>query len=233
MKTFLKSAVAACVLATAPLAASASTIIDFDALVAGPLQDVPLLSFEEDGFTFGLTFSRESGGGRQGVAGPAIFDSANPVNGDNDLSPISQGDNGVSGNVLILQEAGAAVPDDAGSAGTITLTLLSGPAFSFLGASAIDNTDFTFSSIIGGTTTELGTIDIDVEGDQRGGTGMLTFDTASDVIGVGDSIFIEYGGSGGVDSLQIAAVPLPAALPMMLVGLGGLGALARRRKKRS
>ena len=112
------------------------------------------------------------------------------------------------------------------------LTLQRGPAFRFLGASAIDNTDFKFSSIIGGTTTALGTIDIgDIEGNRQNGTGALTFGTPSDVIRVGDSMFVELGGSGGVDSLQIAPVPVPAALPLLLAGPGGLGLMKRRTDK--
>ncbi|MDW3225092.1 MAG: VPLPA-CTERM sorting domain-containing protein [Paracoccaceae bacterium] len=215
-------------LATAPLGASALTI-DFDALQSGSLQPVPLTTFTEDGYEFLVSFSRTSG---RRIAGAAIFDSANPVNGDTDLSPVAQGDNGVFGNILILQEFGSAVPDDAAAAGTITLTLLSGPAFRFLGASAIDDTDFKFSSIIDGTTQALGTIDIgDVEGNLPGGTRMLTFGTPSQRIGVNDSIFIEIGGSGGVDSLQIAPVPVPAALPMLVAGLGALTLVARRRKQ--
>ncbi|NJN05886.1 MAG: VPLPA-CTERM sorting domain-containing protein [Rhodobacteraceae bacterium] len=228
MMTFFKSAMAAVVLAMAPMAASAVTI-DFDALDASSAQTVPLFTFTEDGFTFELSFTRTSG---VAISGPAIFDSANPVNGDTDLSPITQGNDGISGNILILQEAGSNIPDDAAGAGTITLTLVRGSNFRFLGASAIDNTDFKFSSIIGGTKTALGTIDIgDIEGNRPNGTGALTFATPSGVIGVNDSILIEFGGSGGVDSLKIAPVPVPAALPLLLAGLGGLGLMKRRKNK--
>ena len=42
------------------------------------------------------------------------------------------------------------------------------------------------------------------------------------------------GPSGGVPpkcNPDISAVPLPASLPLMLAGLGGLGMIARRKKK--
>lgn len=52
------------------------------------------------------------------------------------------------------------------------------------------------------------------------GTDVLKFAAA----GVSDS----YGGS--LDNVRLNAVPLPAALPLMLSGLGALGYAARRRK---
>jgi hypothetical protein len=40
----------------------------------------------------------------------------------------------------------------------------------------------------------------------------------------------ECSASNGVGTLTVSPVPLPAALPLLLSGIGGLGALARRRK---
>ena len=47
----------------------------------------------------------------------------------------------------------------------------------------------------------------------------------------GDIASIRFGGSYIVYAPQVAAVPLPAALPLLLAALGGLGIAARRRRK--
>lgn len=203
---------------------AAAAVIDFDALDAGALQTVPLTTFTEDGFTFELTYS---GPGE----GAAIFDStctgySSNCNGDLDLSPVVQGENGVEGNILILQEnrPSAPTPNDEASSGSITLTLVSGSAFIFEGASVIDDQPITFSSSIDGL---LGTVDAGSDRD----TATIAF--TSSVLGIGDSFTISYAGSGGVDSLVLAAVPLPAGIALMLTGLGGLVVVRRRNKAKA
>ena len=52
------------------------------------------MTFTEDGFTFELSFTRTND---VAISGPAFFDSANPVKGGTDLSPIAQGNDGISG----------------------------------------------------------------------------------------------------------------------------------------
>ena len=120
------------------------------------------------------------------------------------------------------------MPDDEGrGGGTITLTSAgANPGFSFTGASVIDNEEYTFYSLINGVQTLLGSTVLTGESE----TDILVF--SSDIIGLGDSIIIEYSGSGGVDSLVLAPVPIPAALPLFLSALGGLGLTARLRRKR-
>lgn len=215
-KTFRALCVAAAMI---PAAASAATI-DFDALSSNTLF-ANGSTFTEDGFKFQVNYT---GGSK--VAGVAFFDTTcvgAACNGDTDLKPAS-GDGDIAGNVMILQENNSPIPDDAAASGSITLTLLEGSAFRWLGASAIDDTTFTFSTVADGI---LGTIPLTGEGE----TGKVAF--ASSVLRVGDSLTINYGGSGGVDSLVLAAVPVPAAGLMLLTALGGLGVAHRRRARRA
>lgn len=213
-----------------PVAASAA-VIDFDDLDASPTQTVPLPDFTEDGFTFSVSVE-----GNAQTPGVAVFDTTctgAACNGDTDLVPAAQAENGIEGNILILQErprngVPAATPDDDFSGGTFVLTLISGPSFFFTGASAIDDTTFDFGTRINGTDTYLDSITLTTNSQ----TGMTTF--MSDQVNVGDSILVRSFGSGGFDSLVLApvvpAVPVPAALPLMLAGIAGFGVVARRRK---
>jgi len=228
---FLSSLVAAAVVSFGP--ATFAATIDFDALDSTAGQPLPLATFTEDGFTFGLTSEGSS-------SGPVIFNtfctgygSADGCNGDIDLVPGvanttggNQGENGIAGNILILQEASGSppIPNDDASANVVILTLTSGPAFYFSGASAVDDGTFTFYSVIGATTTLLGSITLAGDND----TGMTTF--LSELIGIGDAIRIEYSGSGGIDALLVNPVPLPAALPLLLAALAGLGLFGWRRR---
>lgn len=217
MRTTLLAAVVAL---TTPIAAQAA-VIDFDDLDSSPAQSL-LTSFSEDGFSFDVSFV--SDGNAEGVA---VFDTTcvgNACNGDTDLVPAVQGENGIEGNVLILQEPNVARPDDDLDGGLFVLTLTSGSAFRFTGASAIDDTDFEFGTRVNGTDTFFGAISLSSNSE----TGSTTFN--SNVVQVGDSILVRTFGSGGFDSLVLTAVPVPAALPLMLGGLAGLGALSRRRK---
>ena len=201
---------------------ASAAVIDFDDLVASPSQTVPLASFSEDGYTFNLTFTGNTDG-------PAIFDTTcddGACNGDEDLRPESQGENGISGNILIRQETGSIVPDDAAPSGTITFELVSGNPFYLTGFSAID--DESFSAIASDESTELGSISLGSDSE----TGKVTF--KSSLINVGDTFTFDYSGSGGIDSLILQPVPLPASALLLLGGLGGLGGLsALRRRKRA
>lgn len=188
--------------------ASAATI-GFDAL-SGTVG-----SFTEGGFTFNVSTTGDSG-----VV--AVFDTTcvgAACNGDEDLVPTS-GDGNVSGNVLIIQNDEAPVPNDDAGGGDIFLTLVDGPSFRWLGASAVDDGMFEFLDADG---SSLGSIFLTGEGE----TGMTTF--LSSVIGIGDTITLRYSGSGGIDSLVFGSVPIPASLPLFLAALFGLGFLARRR----
>lgn len=201
-----------------PVGASAA-VLDFDALDASASQPFPLTTFSEDGYTFDLFFTG-------GSDGPAIFDTTcsgytADCNGDLDLVPAAQGENGIEGNVMILQSPSGPKPNDFAGGGTIQFTLTSGPSFFLTGFSGVDEQPITAFDTDG--TTVLGVIDLPNDSD----TGLVTF--MSSRIDVGDSFFIEFDGSGGIDSLVVAPVPVPAALPLSLAALGALGWVSRRR----
>jgi hypothetical protein len=206
-----------------PVTASAA-VLGFE---NGTASATPITSYSEDGYTFGITFSGANS------TGAALFDTTCRDNntdcgGDEDLTPgwitaDTQGTLGVGGNVLIRQEAGATVPDDAATSGTITFTLQVGKAFRLIGFSAIDDGTFSMSTVADGTlVAPLGLNENQI--------GQRIFSTPSSIIRVGDSFTFNYSGSGAFDSVILSAVPVPAALPLMLVALGGLGVTSRRRR---
>ena len=60
--------------------------------------------------------------------------------------------------------------------------------------------------------------------------------TVDRVFGIGDFLTVEsVGGASGphlyLSGMEVSAVPVPAALPLLLAGLGGLGFMGRRRRK--
>lgn len=211
------------VMAMPAMAQAATTILDFDNADSSALQPVPLTTYTEDGYTFALTYTTDND-----ARGPAFFDTTctgSDCNGDTDLVPETQGENGVGGNVLILQEElPSSTPDDDGAGGSITFTLLSGSDFILTGFSAIDDASFSASTVGDGT---LGSISMPDDSD----TGSVQF--ASSVLSVGDSFTLHYSGSGAFDSLVLQAVPVPASLPLLMAGVGGLVAMRRRSSKRT
>ena len=187
--------------------------------------------FTEDGFTFSVDVASDDEPPRA-VLFDTTCDSRAACNGDVDLTPAEQGENGISGNILIVQEQGSRIPDDAGApGGTITLTLervapdLNFTGFRLSGVSVIDDETFEFFSVIDGAVTLLGGISLDDDSE----TARVALDTG--IFQVGDSLVINYLGSGGVDSLVLAPVPIPAALPLFISALAGLGWTARSRRK--
>ncbi len=204
-------------------AASAVTI-DFDSGVAGFSGDNNLTSYTQGGFSFAIS---ETDLGGQASSGANLFNSdscdsnVQACNGDDDNDLVHGGQVGVSGNVLIRQQAGIEVDDDASGNGYITMTLLSGPAFSITGYSGIDG---LFDILVDGIGLgSLGSLDNNL-------VGSVVFDTPSRLIGIGESFVIAYTGSGGVDNITLAPapVPLPATALLLLAGVAGLG-VARRR----
>jgi len=219
-REFLLRVAASIGLAACSFTASAVTI-DFENLDATSGQPVPLTAISQGGFSFVVRFN----GGTSGTSGPAIFDttcSGAACNGDEDLVPAMQGENGVSGNILILQEAGANIPDD--NAGNANVVLESAPGnqpFRFIGASAVDDGDFRFRTSI--DDGRLARIVLNSESE----TGSAQF--MSGILNPGDDIVIVFRGSGGVDSLVLQPVPVPAAAWLFGTAIAGLIGFRRRR----
>lgn len=150
-----------------------------------------------------------------------VFDTDNPTGGDFDLAAPFLDSGATPGNVLIIQENDDGVPDDAGAGGTITFVF--DRAVRFLGFDAFDDFGIDVSG------SEAGQVFTATNGRDRGdatfgGFDWVTTSLTFDFNGTGPG-----GRSGAIDNLQIAAIPVPAGLPLLALGLGLLGWAGRRR----
>ncbi|MEM7527301.1 MAG: VPLPA-CTERM sorting domain-containing protein [Pseudomonadota bacterium] len=152
-------------------------------------------------------------------------------NGDSDLvsptQPADEADDvdfeGIAGQVLILQEDDAEIPDDDGDGGTITFTSGAGNLPFFLNAFwAIDDEEIVLSA--GGL---MATVDNPSNNDV--GQGILSSPVR---INPGDSFSVTFESSGAIDGISITPVPIPASALFLLGGLGGLAVLRHRNKDR-
>jgi hypothetical protein len=216
-----------CMVAAVP--ANAITL-DFDSGIATYSGTNNLTGYSQGGLSFAVSL----GNNDRRASGANLFntdgcgtDARCVGNDDRDLLP---GPNtaGVGGNLLIRQENGnsgnqwGALDDDATGHGSITFTLLSGPAFRLMSFAAIDDGRFSISA--GGS----------VLGELRPGADNAILSMAllgSPLIQVGESFKVTFRGSGGIDAIGVAPIPVPATLPLLLAGLAGLGVMARRRRQ--
>ena len=178
--------------------------------------------------------------------GPVLFDTTCPYgngspgsgcNGDADLSPASQGENGVSGNILIQQNDNESrTPNDDPVTDYLKITLKSDVTLLWESISVIDDGMYEFLINISGIETNLGEVTLASNSE----TARVNVN-APLAMKMDDFIVIDFtrpgsssgGDSGGVDSLVfnvVPAVPVPASLPLLAGGIGLMAFMRRRRK---
>lgn len=224
MFKLVKIASAAAVALIVPFAASAS-VIDFEGLSNGA--EVNSVT-STDGLVSATVKATARLRDRSFVASTArIFDSELDSTFDPDLeAPFMTGGLSLNpGNVLIIQEPGSAIPDDNATGGFIDFAFANTVLFS--GFTGLDDANFRVTA--NGDSIELGSFRVPND------NGFGVFSLAS-AVAVDSLRFRFQGASGAIDDLTfdtIAPIPVPAALPLMLAGLGGLGYMKRRQKKAS
>ena len=215
-----------CAAALGGSAATASTLIlDFDGTTG--------ISGSSTIIDAGVTWGLSSSGGD----GPALFDTtctgyggSDGCNGDADLVPAVQGQDGVEGFVLIQQNSNVSVPNDDRFTEWLEITIVDDIRVVWDSVSFVDEGTYVASTNIDGN---LGSVTIASDNQ----TDRLFF--GSSVLQQGDSVRVTFfnganpGASGAIDYLSfttVSEVPLPASVLLLLGGFGALTGLRRFKK---
>ena len=129
----------------------------------------------------------------------------------------------IAGRALIVQEHGG-VPDDDGNGGWIKFSF--SRAVTFLGFDFLDDEDVVARDN-NGNKIVVG---------QPAGKAYDNYVTSSGLLAWENVTQLKFNfgkDSGAIDNLhfEIAPVPVPASLPLLLAGVAGFGVMSRRRKK--
>ncbi|MEM7710273.1 MAG: VPLPA-CTERM sorting domain-containing protein [Pseudomonadota bacterium] len=215
--TLLASAVTAAALSTSAQAAT----IDFN---APDIQGMVVTSVSSTDGTITAALTAD-GGADQAL----VFDTTQENTEDRDLEdpfrPAADSNAAAvvsPGGVLIIQETLNGAPDDNQTGGSIAFAF--NRSVNFTGFKIFDGAEITVSSSTFQQTFAV------PEPNSEEDRVFDTFSTAGLFDNVRDLTFT-FAGSGAIDDIQVSAVPVPASLPLLLAGLGGLGWAARRRRK--
>jgi hypothetical protein len=211
-------------LAAAVLAASGAhgAIVTFEDFAAG--DEVGTVTFD-DGTTASVTTVSNRPAGSGGTNQAGVFDTNNPTGNDDDLAgPFTSASGGPDlspGNILIIlgPDSGLGTPDDDAQGGTITFAFdraVDLLAFDFFDTEASRGNGLTVTTDTGENSGVLSTANNEYD---RFTSPFLNI----------TSVTFSFGGSGGIDNLEIAPIPVPAALTLFLAALGMLFVLGRTR----
>ena len=207
-----------------------ATVLDFENFDAGTIMDTEYAAL-------GVTIAAVNLGGGPDLA--VVFDSRNPTGGDSDLgAPFSNPVLGSAspGNLLIIQENdncdsfSCTTPDDEGSrpAGQLIISFDEGVLLQSIDFFDVEGVESNAGSAIELYDDENVLIPSSFFVPDTGGDNMWSqvFFGVSQV----KTIVINMGGSGAIDNIAFESrvVPVPAALPLLLTALAGLGAFRRR-----
>lgn len=171
-----------------------------------------------------------------GTAQAVVFDTTGANIRDRDLlDPFRNDDGTVTGirplGVLIIQEDNGAdtTPDDNAGGGSITFNF--DQAINFSSFRIFDDATITVSTS-GRAETFAGSV-ATPPNENQGNRVFGEFDIANGIFNNVRDLTFTFSGSGAIDDLEVSPVPLPAALTLMLAGLGGLGAVGSRRRRKT